>query len=91
MSREKIVITGIRAVTPNGNNVDEYWSNLTLGVSGIGPITYFDSSNHRVKIAGELNNFSPESILDMSAAKMAAIINPASPPFNSCRMKCGKA
>ena len=64
MPREKIVITGIGAVAPNGNNVDEYWSNLTLGVSGIGPITYFDSSNHRVKIAGELNNFSPESILD---------------------------
>ena len=64
MSREKIVITGLGAVAPNGNNVDEYWSNLTLGVSGIGPITYFDSSNHRVKIAGELNNFSPESILD---------------------------
>ena len=64
MPREKIVITGIGAVAPNGNNVDEYWSNLTVGVSGIGPITYFDSSNHRVKIAGELNNFSPESILD---------------------------
>ena len=63
MPREKIVITGIGAVAPNGNNVDEYWSNLTLGVSGIGPITYFDSSNHRVKIAGELNNFSPESIV----------------------------
>ena len=64
MSREKIVITGLGAVTPNGNNVEEYWSNLISGVSGIGPITYFDSSNHRVKIAGELNNFSPESILD---------------------------
>ena len=64
MSREKIVITGLGAVTPNGNNVDEYWANLISGVSGIGPITYFDSSNHRVKIAGQLTDFDPETILD---------------------------
>ena len=64
MSREKIVITGLGAVTPNGNNVDEYWANLISGVSGIGPITYFDSSNHRVKIAGQLTDFDPQTILD---------------------------
>ena len=64
MSREKIVITGLGAVTPNGNNVNDYWSNLISGVSGIGPITYFDSSNHRVKIAGQLTDFSPESFID---------------------------
>ena len=64
MSRDKVVITGIGAVTPNGNNVNEFWTNLTNGISGIGPITYFDSSNHRVKIAGELNGFQPDSILD---------------------------
>ena len=64
MSREKIVITGLGAVTPNGNHVDEYWANLISGVSGIGPITYFDPSNHRVKIAGQLTDFDPETILD---------------------------
>jgi len=64
MYREKIVITGLGVVAPNGNNVKDYWSNLIAGVSGIGPITYFDSSNHRVKIAGQLSNFEPESILD---------------------------
>ncbi len=64
MSRDKVVITGIGAVTPNGNNVNEFWTSLTNGISGIGPITYFDSSNHRVKIAGELNGFQPDSILD---------------------------
>ena len=64
MSREKIVITGLGAVTPNRNNLDEYWANLISGVSGIGPITYFDSSNHRVKIAGQLTDFDPETILD---------------------------
>ncbi len=65
MYREKIVITGLGVVAPNGNNVKDYWSNLIAGVSGIGPITYFDSSNHRVKIAGQLSNFEPESILDL--------------------------
>ena len=64
MSREKIVITGLGSVAPNGNHVDEYWANLISGVSGIGPITYFDSSKHRVKIAGQLTDFDPETILD---------------------------
>ena len=64
MSREKIVITGLGSVAPNGNHVDDYWANLTSGVSGIGPITYFDSSNHRVKIAGQLTGFNPETVLD---------------------------
>ena len=64
MSREKIVITGLGSVAPNGNHVDDYWANLTSGVSGIGPITYFDSSNHRVKIAGQLTDFNPETVLD---------------------------
>ena len=64
MSRDKVVITGIGAVAPNGNNVNEFWTSLTNGISGIGPITYFDSSNHRVKIAGELKGFQPDSILD---------------------------
>ena len=64
MSRDKVVITGLGAVTPNGNNVNEFWTSLTNGISGIGPITYFDSSNHRVKIAGELNGFQPDSVLD---------------------------
>lgn len=64
MSREKIVITGLGSVAPNGNHVDDYWANLTSGVSGIGPITYFDSSNHRVRIAGQLTDFNPEIVLD---------------------------
>ena len=64
MTREKIVITGLGAVAPNGNSVDEFWTSLTAGISGIGPITCFDPSGHRVKIAGELSGFKPESVLD---------------------------
>ena len=44
MTREKIVITGLGAVAPNGNSVDEFWTSLTAGRSGIGPITCFDPS-----------------------------------------------
>ena len=64
MSREKIVITGLGSVAPNGNHVNDYWANLISGVSGIGPITYFDSSNHREKIAGQLTDINPEKVLD---------------------------
>ena len=64
MNREKIVITGIGALAPNGNNIDEFWTSLSSGKSGIAPISYFDSSEHRVKIAGELSNFRPELFLD---------------------------
>lgn len=64
MTREKVVITGLGAVAPNGNSVDEFWTSLTAGISGIGPITCFDPSGHRVKIAGELSGFEPESVLD---------------------------
>jgi 3-oxoacyl-[acyl-carrier-protein] synthase II len=64
MTREKIVITGLGVLAPNGNNVDEFWAACTAGKSGIGPITYFDSSDHRVSIAGELSDFQPETVLD---------------------------
>ena len=64
MSREKIVITGLGVLAPNGNNVDEFWASCTAGKSGIGPITYFDASNHRASIAGELSDFQPEKVLD---------------------------
>lgn len=64
MTREKIVITGLGVVAPNGNNVDEFWSACAAGKSGIDSITYFDTSDHRVSIAGELSNFQPETVLD---------------------------
>ena len=64
MAKNKVVITGIGAVAPNGNNVKQFWSNLTSGISGIKPITYFNSSDHKVKIAGELDGFDPNLILD---------------------------
>ena len=62
--QKKIVVTGLGALAPNGNSVDHFWSAIESGTSGIAPITYFDASNHRVSIAGELKDFNPEQTLD---------------------------
>ena len=55
----RIVITGMGAVTPIGIGVDEYWKNVTAGVSGIDTIKTFDPSELAVQIAGEVKNFNP--------------------------------
>ena len=64
MKREKIVVTGLGAVSPNGNNVTDFWEACIQGKSGINTITYFDTSEHRVSIAGELTDFDPNHIID---------------------------
>lgn len=56
-NRKRVVVTGIGAVTPLGNNVDDTWKKLVAGVSGIGPITLFNSSTYPVKIAAEVKDF----------------------------------
>ena len=60
----RVVVTGMGAVAPNGNSVSEYWDALTAGQSGIDHITYFDTTDFPVKIAGELSNFDPEQYFD---------------------------
>jgi len=55
----RVVITGMGVVTPLGNEVELFWKNLVAGVSGIGPITEFDASAYRCRIAGEVRNFEP--------------------------------
>ena len=64
MSMKKVVVTGLGALAPNGNSVDQFWSAIKSGTSGIAPITYFDTCDHRVSIAGELKDFNPEQQLD---------------------------
>ncbi|NOZ68484.1 MAG: beta-ketoacyl-[acyl-carrier-protein] synthase II, partial [Deferribacteres bacterium] len=59
----RVVITGVGAVTPLGNNMESTWINLTNGVSGISRITRFDTGGLRVSIAGELKGFVPENYL----------------------------
>ena len=60
MSKPKVVITGLGAVAPNGNNVDIFWSALTTGKSGIDTINSYDTTDHSVTIAGEVKNFDYE-------------------------------
>ena len=54
---DRIVVTGLGGVTPIGNTVEEFWKRLTSGVSGVAPITQFDTSELAVKIAAEVKAF----------------------------------
>ena len=60
----RVVVTGMGALAPNGNSVSEYWNALTAGQSGIDHITYFDTTDFPVKIAGELSDFDPEQYFE---------------------------
>lgn len=68
MSR-RVVITGLGALTPIGNNVAEFWENAKEGKVGIGPITKFNTDNFKVKVAAELKNFDPTAYLDRKEAR----------------------
>lgn len=67
--KRRVVITGIGLLSPLGVGVEESWSGLCAGKSGIGPITRFDTSNFQTKIAGEVKNFNPEDFLSRKDAK----------------------
>ena len=69
MSKPKVVVTGLGAIAPNGNNVDTFWSALIAGKSGIDSITSFDTTNHSVTIAGEIKNFDYEDHFDRKTAR----------------------
>src|SRR3972149_2749520 len=60
---ERIVITGMGTVNPIGLDVEETWKNIQAGVSGVGPISLFDSTNLLVNIACEVKNFNPEAYM----------------------------
>lgn len=61
----RVVITGIGALTPIGNNLNDFWSNLKAGVSGAAPITKFDTSKFKATFACELKNFDPKDHFDV--------------------------
>jgi len=68
----RTVITGLGAVTPIGNSVDDYWRNLTAGVSGIGPITQFDPQGLGSRIAAEVKGFDPLQYMDTRTSRRTA-------------------
>jgi len=85
MQEKRVVITGLGAITPLGNTVDEYWDGVKSGRNAVGPITHFDASQHSTRIAAEVKGFDPANYVDpkdarrmdtfvqyaMAAAKMA--------------------
>ena len=69
MELKRVVITGIGAITPLGNTLDEFWTNLVDGVSGADTITQFDASKFRTRFACEVKNFDPTQYLDKKEAR----------------------
>jgi 3-oxoacyl-[acyl-carrier-protein] synthase II len=65
----RVVITGVGAVTPVGNDAETFWASLLAGKSGIGPITHFDASKHAVRVAGEIKGFDPAEVMDHKTAR----------------------
>src|SRR5512145_1737102 len=69
MDRRRVVVTGLGLVSPVGIGLDESWSALVAGKSGIGPITLFDASTFPTRIAGEVKGFEPEKFMDRKEAR----------------------
>ena len=69
----RVVVTGMGAVTPIGLTVDDYWNNLLAGVSGVGPITYFDAAAFDTRFAAQLKGFDPLNYMDR---KMSQRVDP---------------
>ena len=65
----RVVVTGLGAITPIGNNVEDFWNGIKEGKCGIDTITSFDVSNFKVKLAAEVKNYNPEEFLDKRASR----------------------
>ena len=69
MELKRVVVTGLGALTPVGNNVEETWENIKKGVSGAGPITHFDASQFKAQFACEVKNFKATDFIDRKEAR----------------------
>ena len=69
MSKRRVVVTGLGAVTPIGNNVKDFWAGIRAGKVGIGPITKFDTIDYKVKIAAEVKDFNAKDHMDPRSAR----------------------
>lgn len=65
----RVVITGMGAITPIGNSVEEFWNSIKEGKTGFGPITYFDTADYRCKLAAEVKDFDPTQYMDKKSAR----------------------
>ncbi|AEW87435.1 beta-ketoacyl-[acyl-carrier-protein] synthase II [Flavobacterium columnare NBRC 100251 = ATCC 23463] len=69
MQLKRVVVTGLGALTPIGNNLQEYWEGLINGRSGAAPITYYNTEKHKTKFACEVKNFKVEEFIDRKEAR----------------------
>tara|TARA_R110001583_G_scaffold48522_1_gene152020 strand:+ start:6920 stop:8170 length:1251 start_codon:yes stop_codon:yes gene_type:complete len=69
MEIKRVVVTGLGALTPIGNNIEQYWNSLVNGVSGAAPITYFDATKFKTRFACELKNFKVTDFIDRKEAR----------------------
>ncbi|MCF8233152.1 MAG: beta-ketoacyl-[acyl-carrier-protein] synthase II, partial [Bacteroidales bacterium] len=69
MELKRVVVTGLGAITPIGNTVEEFWKNTVDGVSGAGDITHFDASKFKTKFACEVKDFNPSDHFDRKEAR----------------------
>lgn len=69
MSRQRVVVTGMGAITPIGNDVNDFWESLISGVSGAADITYFDASKFKTKFACEIKGYNPEDYFERKEAR----------------------
>ncbi|MCM3148726.1 beta-ketoacyl-ACP synthase II [Bacillus pumilus] len=72
MDKKRVVVTGLGALTPLGNDVESTWKNALAGVSGVGPITRVDSSEYTAKVAAELKDFNIEDYMEKKEARKMA-------------------
>ncbi|WP_436375349.1 beta-ketoacyl-ACP synthase II [Cytobacillus sp. BC1816] len=69
MNKRRVVVTGIGAVTPLGNNTETTWNNIKSGVSGVGPLTRLNPDEYPAKVAAEVKDFNPEEYIDKKDAR----------------------
>ena len=69
MKKRRVVVTGVGAVTPLGNNVETTWKNILAGVSGVGPLTRVNADEYPVKVAAELKDFNVEQFIEKKDAR----------------------
>ena len=65
----RVVVTGMGAITPIGNSVEEFWNGIKEGKTGFGSITYFDTADYRCKLAAEVKDFDPTQYMDKKSAR----------------------
>ena len=83
MTRKRVVVTALSAITPLGNDLETSWTNLCAGKSGIGPLTSFDCEAYATRIAGEVKDFAPEDYIPMKQARRME-------KFTTYAVACGK-